>query len=149
MAKPKRKANSQASKSRSRGKAAAAEIAGILLIALAVFLLISLVGYNPADPSLFSSAAAGRKIANFGGRAGAWLADLALQAFGLAAYLLPFILGFLGVRAVMVGGRKHLLAKAAVFATLSSSSVPCSTCSSRPSRSAGRRSPRAASSATP
>ena len=118
MAKPKRKSNGPTSKLRSRGKAAAAEIAGILLIALAAFLLISLVSYNPSDPSLFSSAAAGRKIANFGGRAGSWLADLALQAFGLAAFLVPFMLAFLGVRAVMVGGRKHLLAKAAAFATL-------------------------------
>jgi S-DNA-T family DNA segregation ATPase FtsK/SpoIIIE len=116
MAKTKSRAKSQASKPRSR--AAASEIAGIVLLALAAFLLISLVSYDPADPSLFSAAAAGRKIANFGGRAGAWLADLTLQGFGLGAFLVPFMSAFLGIRAVMVGSRKHLWTKTAAFAAL-------------------------------
>ena len=118
MAKTRRRAKSQASRPRTRRRAAAAEIAGILLLALAAFLLISLVSYDPADPSLFSAAASGRKIGNFGGRAGAWLADLALQAFGLAAFLVPFMAAFLGIRAVMSGERKHLLAKTVAFATV-------------------------------
>jgi len=117
MAKSKKKTKSQASKPRARGRAVAAEIAGIVLLALAAFLLISLISYHPSDPSLFS-AAGGLKVQNFGGRAGAWLADLVFQAFGLAAFLAPFMSAFLGIRAVMVGGRKHLLAKAAVFAAL-------------------------------
>jgi S-DNA-T family DNA segregation ATPase FtsK/SpoIIIE len=116
MAKKKPKTRSQASKTRAKHPAVPAEIAGILLLALAAFLLISLVSYHPSDPSLFSTASGTRKVDNFGGRVGAWLAALALQGFGLAAYLIPFMAGFLGIRAVMTGERKHLLRKTAIFA---------------------------------
>jgi DNA segregation ATPase FtsK/SpoIIIE, S-DNA-T family len=118
MAKTKRKARAQASKPRAKGGAVAAEIAGILLLALAAFLLVSLVSYDPADPSLFSGSSGAKKIGNFGGRAGAWLADIAFQVFGLAAFCVPFMSAFLGISAVMTGERKHIPRKAIVFLAL-------------------------------
>jgi len=118
MGKKKSKPKEQASKTRPKGRAVAAEIAGILLLALAAFLVVSLIGYDPADPSLFSGSSGAAKVRNLGGRAGAWLADAFLQILGLAAFCVPFMSAFLGVSAVLRGERKHLLRKAAAFAVL-------------------------------
>ena len=64
------------------------EIAGILLLLLAVGLLLSLVTYSPSDPSL-NVAAIADKAANWMGFPGAFAADLILQLFGLAGFVLP------------------------------------------------------------
>jgi S-DNA-T family DNA segregation ATPase FtsK/SpoIIIE len=57
------------------------------LAVLALFLLLILATYHPADPG-WSHAAPDRIIQNAGGRVGAWFADLLLYLFGLSAYLL-------------------------------------------------------------
>ena len=64
------------------------EIAGILLLLLAVGLLLSLVTYSPGDPSL-NVAANTDQAANWMGFPGAFASDLMLQVFGLAGFLLP------------------------------------------------------------
>ena len=63
----------------------------ILCMAAAIFLLIALITYQPADPG-WSHTAITHHIANAGGRVGAWLADLFLYIFGYIAYTLPFML---------------------------------------------------------
>jgi S-DNA-T family DNA segregation ATPase FtsK/SpoIIIE len=66
------------------------EIVGILLLALGLLLALCLVFFHPDDPSLNS---AGRGVTNnLIGPAGAYVSDLFLQPFGLAAYLLPLLL---------------------------------------------------------
>jgi S-DNA-T family DNA segregation ATPase FtsK/SpoIIIE len=66
---------------------------GLLLasVACAVFLLISLATYHASDPG-WSSTGLGKKVANWGGRVGAWIADIFLSLFGMVAYLFPFLM---------------------------------------------------------
>ena len=64
------------------------EIAGILLLLLAVGLVLSLASYSPGDPSL-NVAANADQAANWMGFPGAFASDLILQACGLAGFLLP------------------------------------------------------------
>ena len=67
---------------------------GLLVLgAIALYLLMSLSSYNPADPG-WSRSGSGDKIANIGGVAGAWFADAFLFLFGYLAYLFPVMVGY-------------------------------------------------------
>ncbi|MGE4531293.1 MAG: DNA translocase FtsK [Acidithiobacillus sp.] len=61
----------------------------LVMSALAVFMLMSLFSFHPADPSWFNSGKGGG-VKNWGGEAGSYLADFLVQLFGAAAWLLPF-----------------------------------------------------------
>ncbi len=63
----------------------------LVSIACAIFLFVSLVSYQSNDPS-WSSTGMGNKVSNWGGRVGAWIADILLSLFGLVAYLFPFLI---------------------------------------------------------
>jgi S-DNA-T family DNA segregation ATPase FtsK/SpoIIIE len=65
------------------------EIFGLILWALAIFLLMSLLSYSPEDPSLNQAGGAAAPIRNWTGIVGAYVSDALLQAFGWASYLLP------------------------------------------------------------
>jgi S-DNA-T family DNA segregation ATPase FtsK/SpoIIIE len=72
------------------------EILGLVVMASAVLLLMALGSYMPSDPSA-DTVAGGRVGAhNWIGLAGAWLADLLLQAIGIAAFFLPILIGRVG-----------------------------------------------------
>jgi DNA segregation ATPase FtsK/SpoIIIE, S-DNA-T family len=58
----------------------------LLLCTLALFVALILLSYDRGDPG-WSHAALTRDIHNYGGRVGAWTADLMLYLFGLSAYL--------------------------------------------------------------
>ncbi|MBP0049170.1 DNA translocase FtsK 4TM domain-containing protein [Marinobacterium sp. AK62] len=60
----------------------------IVLVGANLFLLLALLGYDPRDPG-WSHLAYQPDIQNFTGAAGAWLADGAISALGIGAYLLP------------------------------------------------------------
>ena len=64
------------------------EIKGMLLGAAGLFLLIALASFN-ADDLSFNTFSTESGIRNFGGRLGAQVADLLLQFFGVASYLVP------------------------------------------------------------
>lgn len=66
---------------------------GLFLVsaACALFLLISLVTYSTKDPG-WSGTGLGGKVANWGGRVGAWMADVFLSLFGMVAYLFPLLI---------------------------------------------------------
>ncbi len=66
-----------------------------ILSALAVYLFLSLVTYNPDDPG-WSHRGPGDVVRNFGGVVGAWFADIFLYLFGVMAYLFPLMVGFSG-----------------------------------------------------
>jgi S-DNA-T family DNA segregation ATPase FtsK/SpoIIIE len=72
------------------------EISGIILLAVAVYMVLTLVSYHPSDPS-FNVSPPGRvkEIHNFGGIMGSYLSDLFLQGLGLASYLIPLAIGIL------------------------------------------------------
>jgi len=63
--------------------------------ALALYLLIALYGYDPADPG-WSHTADRSHVNNIAGVVGAWFADVFLYLFGLMAYLFPILVGYFG-----------------------------------------------------
>ncbi len=71
------------------------EFVGLLLATVALLVGLSLISFNPDDPSFNisrNSAFAG-KPANFIGTFGAYIADAFLQMLGFASFLLPIFLG--------------------------------------------------------
>lgn len=70
------------------------EAALLLLMAVAGYLLLALVTYDPADPG-WSHAQSADQLTNAGGVVGAYWADLSLFLFGYLAYLFPLLLGLL------------------------------------------------------
>jgi DNA segregation ATPase FtsK/SpoIIIE, S-DNA-T family len=71
------------------------DVVALVLLALAVFLAISLLSYNPADPPSTLVYPQHTTIANACGRSGALAAEWLLQAIGLGAYFLVFSLAAL------------------------------------------------------
>ena len=67
----------------------------VILLAVAGFLLISLVSYNPDDPG-WSHTGHGEVVTNLGGLAGAWFADIFFYLFGYLAYLAPAMVAYSG-----------------------------------------------------
>ena len=66
--------------------------AGMLLsFALSCYFLVAMFSYDALDPS-WSHSGSNSEIANFGGTAGAWMADLLFYLFGFLAFLLPIML---------------------------------------------------------
>ena len=72
------------------------EFIGVALFAASLIWLIALVTYEPTDPVWFFTTESLRAPANFAGRVGAFLAELSFQVLGLAAYLLPPLVGVVG-----------------------------------------------------
>ena len=71
--------------------------AGMLLsFALAGYFLVAMVSYDVLDPS-WSHSGSNTNISNFGGTAGAWIADLSFYLFGYLAFLIPTMLIYNGV----------------------------------------------------
>src|ERR1700678_1931435 len=65
------------------------DIAGILWLALAVFLGMALASFNPVDPSFNSVSLGGaHKVFNLCGYFGSFLSDLLYQTLGIASWLL-------------------------------------------------------------
>jgi S-DNA-T family DNA segregation ATPase FtsK/SpoIIIE len=74
-----------------------AELLGLVAFALALMLLIALATFDPRDPAPFFKAGVEGPARNFIGPFGAFLAEMLIpQLFGLAALLLPLVLGLLG-----------------------------------------------------
>ena len=80
-----------------RGPLARGSREGALLVisAVAIYLLVSIASYDPGDPG-WSNAGHVDRIANQGGVAGAWIADVLLYLFGFMAYLFPVVIGYAG-----------------------------------------------------
>jgi S-DNA-T family DNA segregation ATPase FtsK/SpoIIIE len=73
------------------------ELKGMALVAAGLFLAIALLSFN-ADDLSFNSYSAGGTVHNLGGRLGGEMADLLLQLFGIAAYIIPATLIYLSYR---------------------------------------------------
>jgi S-DNA-T family DNA segregation ATPase FtsK/SpoIIIE len=63
----------------------------LISIASALFLLISLVTYQTSDPGWMGTGLHDNAN-NWGGRVGAWMADVFLSLFGIVAYLFPTLI---------------------------------------------------------
>jgi S-DNA-T family DNA segregation ATPase FtsK/SpoIIIE len=69
------------------------EILGILLVALGILLFLSMVSFDPMDPSFFSyNSSKVREIQNWMGVVGSYTAGLLFHGFGLPSFLIPFVL---------------------------------------------------------
>jgi S-DNA-T family DNA segregation ATPase FtsK/SpoIIIE len=66
----------------------------ILILASALFVLLSLFTYQLSDPGWTHAARSGNGIANSGGTVGAYIADALFFAFGYFAYLLPIAIAY-------------------------------------------------------
>ena len=71
------------------------EAGGLVLLFAAAFLSLSLVSYHPTDSS-WNTATGAAAPANLTGSIGSHVADLLLQGFGLASFLLPFFILLVG-----------------------------------------------------
>jgi S-DNA-T family DNA segregation ATPase FtsK/SpoIIIE len=72
------------------------EFVGVALFALALIWLIALVTHEPSDPVWFFTTEGARAPANFVGRVGAFLSELAFQLFGYTAFLIPAVIAAIG-----------------------------------------------------
>jgi len=70
------------------------ELIGLLVLASAVLLFLSLVSWHPTDPSL--NTVSSGPVRNWIGPAGSYLSDGMLQIEGIAAFILPLLLAGLG-----------------------------------------------------
>lgn len=68
-----------------------------VLVAVAIFLLISLWSYHANDQS-WSHRGPSDGVRNLGGHIGAWLSDILYNLFGYVAFLLPIMIGIAGWR---------------------------------------------------
>ena len=75
------------------------EMLGLVVLVAAVLLLLSLITYNPADPSLntVGGGAGLRPAHNWTGLVGAYTSDTLLQILGVAVLLAPVVLGRVGI----------------------------------------------------
>ncbi len=72
------------------------EVRGIIQIALALLLLLSLLSYSPDDIPVLKSPPLSPAV-NFIGPLGAWMAFILLMTLGFGAYLVPVFLCLLGL----------------------------------------------------
>ena len=84
-------------KARKKSAFKSPEVIAIFLFLAAAFILLSLVTYHADDPS-WASASVGQKTRNFGGRVGASLSEWLFQLLGLASFILPFSMIYMGIR---------------------------------------------------
>jgi S-DNA-T family DNA segregation ATPase FtsK/SpoIIIE len=75
------------------------ETAGIALVIIGLFLLVSLATFSPDDPNFIFPD--NTEIENLLGFNGSYTADLFFQTFGLIALLIPFTLIFSGINIVL------------------------------------------------
>lgn len=83
------------------------EIIGVGLLGAFIFLFVSLISYHPLDPSFF--AAAGGATRNLCGKAGSYIADLLIQAFGMMSYAITVVTLFFGLSYLKKKEPPHIL----------------------------------------
>ncbi|HSW61926.1 MAG TPA: DNA translocase FtsK 4TM domain-containing protein [Dissulfurispiraceae bacterium] len=90
------------------------EVLGILAILLGIFLSVCLLSYNQWDPSLFTYTKTAPS--NYGGIAGAYIADIFYSLIGAASLAIPIVLLGYGVRRILGRQRNRIrLAGVLVF----------------------------------
>ncbi len=73
------------------------EAAGLVLLFVGLFFVLSLISYHPRDPS-WNSVSGDLRAHNLTGRAGSYTADLCLQLFGLTSFSIPVLLWLIAWR---------------------------------------------------
>jgi len=96
------------------------EIVGVVSVLGSIYLGLSLFSYYRWDPSFFAFTL--EPARNYGGIAGAYLADFLISLIGVSAFCLPFFLLLFGIRRIM--GRQGLKVYLAGFLLLIISAPP-------------------------
>ncbi|HUJ79153.1 MAG TPA: DNA translocase FtsK, partial [Nitrospiria bacterium] len=99
------------------------ELRGLLLIAAAFLLGLSLLSYHPTDASL-TSASTTSTVRNLVGWVGASVADGLFQLIGVSAYLLPVLIGMSGWRWFWAPASPLSLSQTAGWALLTVTLMP-------------------------
>jgi DNA segregation ATPase FtsK/SpoIIIE, S-DNA-T family len=68
------------------------EVAALLLVGLAVFIVLALASFSLTDPQTLLRIWSAPAVGNWGGKAGAFLAVMGLGLLGLGAFLVPLML---------------------------------------------------------
>jgi DNA segregation ATPase FtsK/SpoIIIE, S-DNA-T family len=92
------------------------EAVAVILVAVAVLLLVSLITYNPKDPS-WNSTGGQTSPSNLIGPFGSYLSDFFLQLFGLVALVIPVLLVLIAAR-IFFSERAEIPIRKAVGAML-------------------------------
>src|SRR5215470_13360061 len=79
-------------------KSLANEVLAVVLVAIAALLLLSVITYDPNDPS-WNTISPPRHPNNIIGTVGAHIGDFFLQLFGLASLVIPILLILIAARA--------------------------------------------------
>jgi len=74
------------------------EFPGVICLAVAIFLLLSLASYHPLDPSLTHFVAENIKTHNLIGYVGSYTADALIRLLGLGVFLLPLIILIVSIK---------------------------------------------------
>ncbi|HEX4895065.1 MAG TPA: DNA translocase FtsK 4TM domain-containing protein [Solimonas sp.] len=73
------------------------EAAMLACLGLSLFLLATMVSFDPNDPG-WSSSGTGEPVRNLAGAVGAWIADVLLSLCGYVAFVLPWAVLLIGIR---------------------------------------------------
>lgn len=71
------------------------EIVAIILLFISIFLIFSLISFNPEDPSFFKNSFRDNIIRNYSGRIGAEVSAILFVVFGYSSYIIFFYFIFL------------------------------------------------------
>lgn len=74
------------------------EIVAVVLIFAAIAIFLAIISFNPGDSSFNSKTSSGNITENFLGLVGSYSADLLVQLFGFASFLLPIFLLLISIR---------------------------------------------------
>jgi S-DNA-T family DNA segregation ATPase FtsK/SpoIIIE len=94
------------------------EAAGITLVIIGLFLIVSLASFSPDDPNFIFPD--NTEIKNLLGFNGSYTADFFFQTFGLIALLIPFTLIFSGIN-IIINKKIFLIFKSIFYSILYSS----------------------------
>ncbi len=92
------------------------EALSLALIGLGLLIALSLLTYDPSDPS-FDVSNDRSQVGNMVGHAGAWVADLLLQSSGMLAFLIPFAFVGFGIKG-FIANRIRIAAPLAIGLTI-------------------------------
>src|SRR2546426_4983651 len=94
------------------------EMAGVVLVTVALLLGLSLLSYSPRDPILLEESFHPESVQNLIGQVGMTLTTGVFAVVGGGGYLAPIALGILGGRCFLQGGLGVTLRSAGGFTTL-------------------------------
>ena len=97
----KQKTHTQKNRLKRGKKSISSEIIGITLIFLGLLLIVSLISYNPHDPSWASVSTSDQTTHNYAGKIGASLAEALFQLMGFASFIIPFAFVYMGIRSFL------------------------------------------------